>query len=233
MNTRAEQPALLTRRDRMMLTITVVAAAAAGVLHFADVNAVVAFVVVRARAGHAGIPGRPFGRGARRPARAQRHWDLADGAGKPARTLRHHVRAQGGPVRRGEGHHRRLDSLERPAGARPGVRGRRHQARSAAFRRRRRTHARTDVHPRGVHPAVPSLTACAAHPGGVARADGVGGRLRRHASCCSRSRCRPRWESGDTADPAEHPRASSPIVAGPDSAKAAQCGRRHTGSGRW
>jgi Ca2+:H+ antiporter len=45
MNTRAEQPALLTRRDRTMLTITVVAAAAAGVLHFADMNAVVAFVV--------------------------------------------------------------------------------------------------------------------------------------------------------------------------------------------
>ena len=45
MNTRAEQPALLTRRDRTMLTITVVATAAAGVLHFADINAVVAFVV--------------------------------------------------------------------------------------------------------------------------------------------------------------------------------------------
>lgn len=45
MNTRAEQPTLLTRRDRTMLTITVVATAAAGVLHFADMNAVVAFVV--------------------------------------------------------------------------------------------------------------------------------------------------------------------------------------------
>jgi len=45
MNTRAEQPALLTRRDRTMLTITVAATAAAGVLHFADMNAVVAFVV--------------------------------------------------------------------------------------------------------------------------------------------------------------------------------------------
>jgi len=45
MNTGAEQPALLTRRDRTMLTITVVATAAAGVLHFADMNAVVAFVV--------------------------------------------------------------------------------------------------------------------------------------------------------------------------------------------
>ena len=45
MNTRAEQPALLTRRDRTMLTITVVATAAAGVLHFAEMNAVVAFVV--------------------------------------------------------------------------------------------------------------------------------------------------------------------------------------------
>ncbi len=45
MNTRAEQPALLTRRDRTMLTITVVATAAAGVLYFAGVNAVVAFVV--------------------------------------------------------------------------------------------------------------------------------------------------------------------------------------------
>jgi len=45
MNTGAEKPALLTRRDRTMLTITVVATAAAGVLHFADMNAVVAFVV--------------------------------------------------------------------------------------------------------------------------------------------------------------------------------------------
>ena len=45
MNTRAEQPALLTRRDRTMLTITVAATAAAGVLHFAGMNAVVAFVV--------------------------------------------------------------------------------------------------------------------------------------------------------------------------------------------
>jgi Ca2+:H+ antiporter len=45
MNTRAEQAALLTRRDRTMLTITVVATVAAGVLHFADMNAVVAFVV--------------------------------------------------------------------------------------------------------------------------------------------------------------------------------------------
>jgi Ca2+:H+ antiporter len=45
MNTRAEQPALLTRRDRTMLTITVVATVAAGGLHFADMNAVVAFVV--------------------------------------------------------------------------------------------------------------------------------------------------------------------------------------------
>jgi Ca2+:H+ antiporter len=45
MTTRAEQPALLTRRDRTMLTITVVATAAAGVLYFADMNAVVAFVV--------------------------------------------------------------------------------------------------------------------------------------------------------------------------------------------
>jgi len=45
MNTRAEQPTLLTRRDRTMLTITVVATVAAGVLHFADMNAVVAFVV--------------------------------------------------------------------------------------------------------------------------------------------------------------------------------------------
>ena len=45
MNTGAEKPALLTRRDRTMLTITVAATAAAGVLHFADMNAVVAFVV--------------------------------------------------------------------------------------------------------------------------------------------------------------------------------------------
>ena len=44
-NTHAEQPPLLTRRDRTMLTITVVATVAAGVLHFADMNAVVAFVV--------------------------------------------------------------------------------------------------------------------------------------------------------------------------------------------
>ena len=85
--THAEQPPLLTRRDRIMITITVVAAVAAGVLHFAHMNAVLAFIVVRACAGHAGISGRPFGGGARRPARAQRHWDIADGAGKPARIF--------------------------------------------------------------------------------------------------------------------------------------------------
>lgn len=45
MNTRAEKPALLTRRDRTMLTITVAAAVGAGALHFAGVNAVAAFVV--------------------------------------------------------------------------------------------------------------------------------------------------------------------------------------------
>jgi Ca2+:H+ antiporter len=45
MSTSAEHRALLTRRDRTMLTITVVATAAAGILYFAGVNAVVAFVV--------------------------------------------------------------------------------------------------------------------------------------------------------------------------------------------
>lgn len=45
MNTRAERPALLTRRDRTMLAITVAAAVAAGALHFGGVNAVLAFVV--------------------------------------------------------------------------------------------------------------------------------------------------------------------------------------------
>ena len=43
--TRTEQPPLLSRRDRTMITITVVATVAAGVLHFADMNAVVAFIV--------------------------------------------------------------------------------------------------------------------------------------------------------------------------------------------
>ncbi|MBE1548965.1 Ca2+:H+ antiporter [Mycobacterium sp. OAS707] len=43
--THTEQLPLLTRRDRIMITITVVAAAAAGVLHFAHMNAVLAFIV--------------------------------------------------------------------------------------------------------------------------------------------------------------------------------------------
>ena len=43
--TDTEPPALLTRRDRTMMTITVVAAVAAGALHFAHSNAVLAFVV--------------------------------------------------------------------------------------------------------------------------------------------------------------------------------------------
>jgi len=43
--THAERLPLLTRRDRIMITITVVAAVAAGVLHFAHVNAVLAFIV--------------------------------------------------------------------------------------------------------------------------------------------------------------------------------------------
>ena len=43
--TQAERPPLLTRRDRTMLSITVVAAVAAGALHYAHVNAVLAFIV--------------------------------------------------------------------------------------------------------------------------------------------------------------------------------------------
>jgi len=43
--THTEQLPLLTRRDRIMITITVVAAAAAGVLHFAHMNEVLAFIV--------------------------------------------------------------------------------------------------------------------------------------------------------------------------------------------
>ena len=43
--THAERLPLLTRRDRIMITITVVAAVAAGGLHFAHVNAVLAFIV--------------------------------------------------------------------------------------------------------------------------------------------------------------------------------------------
>jgi Ca2+:H+ antiporter len=44
-STTTEQLPLLSRRDRIMFTITVIAAAAAGALHFAHSNAVVAFVV--------------------------------------------------------------------------------------------------------------------------------------------------------------------------------------------
>jgi Ca2+:H+ antiporter len=43
--TQTERPPLLTRRDRAMLSVTVVAAVAAGVLHYAHVNAVLAFIV--------------------------------------------------------------------------------------------------------------------------------------------------------------------------------------------
>ena len=43
--TQAERPPLLTRRDRTMLSVTVVAAVAAGALHYAHVNAVLAFIV--------------------------------------------------------------------------------------------------------------------------------------------------------------------------------------------
>lgn len=45
MSTTTERLPLLSRRDRIMFTITVIAAAAAGVLHFAHSNAVVAFVI--------------------------------------------------------------------------------------------------------------------------------------------------------------------------------------------
>lgn len=44
-STTTERLPLLSRRDRIMFTITVIAAAGAGVLHFAHSNAVVAFVV--------------------------------------------------------------------------------------------------------------------------------------------------------------------------------------------
>ena len=43
--THTERLPLLTRRDHIMITITVIAAVAAGVLHFAHVNAVLAFIV--------------------------------------------------------------------------------------------------------------------------------------------------------------------------------------------
>ena len=43
--TQTERPPLLTRRDRIMLSVTVVAAVAAGALHYAHVNAVLAFIV--------------------------------------------------------------------------------------------------------------------------------------------------------------------------------------------
>jgi Ca2+:H+ antiporter len=43
--TQTERPPLLTRRDRIMLSVTVVAAVAAGALHYANVNAVLAFIV--------------------------------------------------------------------------------------------------------------------------------------------------------------------------------------------
>ncbi|MGE2816096.1 calcium/proton exchanger [Mycobacterium heidelbergense] len=43
--THTERLPLLTRRDRIMLTITLIAAMATGVLHFAHVNAVLAFIV--------------------------------------------------------------------------------------------------------------------------------------------------------------------------------------------
>jgi Ca2+:H+ antiporter len=43
--TQTERPPLLTRRDRTMLSVTVVAAVAAGALHYAHANAVLAFIV--------------------------------------------------------------------------------------------------------------------------------------------------------------------------------------------
>jgi len=43
--TQTERPPLLTWRDRIMLSVTVVAAVAAGALHYAHVNAVLAFIV--------------------------------------------------------------------------------------------------------------------------------------------------------------------------------------------
>ena len=43
--TQTEPPPLLTRRDRTMLSVTAVAAVAAGALHYAHVNAVLAFIV--------------------------------------------------------------------------------------------------------------------------------------------------------------------------------------------
>ncbi|MCX6481665.1 MAG: sodium:proton exchanger, partial [Mycobacterium sp.] len=45
MSTTTERLPLLSRRDRIMFTVTVIAAAAAGALHFAHSNAVVAFVI--------------------------------------------------------------------------------------------------------------------------------------------------------------------------------------------
>ena len=79
--------------------------------------------------------------------------------------------------------------------------------------------------------ADPVAHRCAAHPG----RNRTSGRCRWSSPsscwCCSHSRCRPRWENGiPPRIPVEHPRASSPIVASPDSAKAASVATAH---GEW
>ena len=123
--THAERLPLLTRRDRTMLTITVVATAAAGVLHFADMNAVVAFVVAAlALATLASLVGRSVeALGDRLGPNATGILQTALGNLPELFVIMFALKA--GLLRGGESHHRRLDSLECAASARPGVRGRR------------------------------------------------------------------------------------------------------------
>ena len=216
--------------------------ALAGVADYGHWNSVVAFVVSAAAVCRPRLAGRPVGGAAGRPVRGRRDRRPAVRARQPARAVHLHLRAQGRPGGRRAGGPGRLDPGQPAAGARPGVPGRRAQARGAAARVAAGAHdPRADaavgvgvgaavVHPLAAHArrgargavldhrlgapdrAVPRLAAVLAAPRGRRRERGR--RTRRRAG-------RSRWRSGCSRSPA-WPRRSSPT------GSSTPCSRRWT-----
>ena len=228
MNTRAERPALLTRRDRTMLTITVVATAAAGVLHFADMNAVVAFVVAAlALATLASLVGRSVeALGDRLGPNATGILQTALGNLPELFVIMFALKAGLFGVVKATIVGSILSNALLVLGLAFVVGGLKHG---------RQRFAADDVRTLGLMftlavfiLAIPSLTD-ALHTPAESHERAVSVVVSVVMLGCSHSRCRPRWESGprirwNTA------RASSPIVASPDSAKAASVATAH---GEW
>ncbi len=231
-STTTERLPLLSRRDRIMFTITAIAAVAAGVLHFAHANAVVAFVVAAlALATLASLVGRSVeALGDRLGPKATGILQTALGNLPELFVILFALKAGLYGVVKATIVGSILANVLLVLGS--GLRGRRAQARPAAFRRRRRPHPGPDVHPGGVHPrgARRSPRPCTPRP------NHTSGRCRSSSpsSCWSLfALSLPATLGGKKSDHGEHAGHSgggSPIAASPDSAKAASEAASH---GEW